>query len=348
MTTESSTVSFIKRNYKSWIGFLISGVLLWRTLKAGRVDLSHIKLEGEEWFFFITGILLFVASIWMFSIRTKLLWVTQKRTSESIKAYSSIVIGNFYNCLLPGNLGEGVRVWHFSQKNRVSLVASASTVVTEKWIDAQLFAVVVTVLMIGLPFIGHYVTYTLISVALLVIATVVAYVFLTVSKTFERNVWGIIISLHRKTGVLLYKLYYACKTNVSHLLKNRLLLRYILVSLSILVLNLGQFYFVLKAVGVTEQLITPYTLLTLASAMMVIAIIPSAPSNIGVMHYGVFSTLQLLAQQHNVVNSPANLQSFALFGVYVHLSYLIPEIIMGLAFVLAERKTLFGHAKSHV
>lgn len=341
MNWDNGVLRFLRVNIRTLLGFAISGILLWRTFDASSLNFKQIELSGSQWLFFTGAILLFALSIGLFSIRTKLLWITDMSQTGRIKAYSSLIIGNFYNCLLPGNLGEGVRVWHFSQKNKVSLVRSLATVVTEKWIDAQLFAVIVLGLFITGPFISHYITYTLLAVAVVVAILCITYQVLTRSKRIDKLIWRTVLSIHRKVGIFFFRLYRACRSNIDHLVKHNLLWRYVGFSLGILSLNLLQFYCLLHAAGVRPELITLFTMLTIASAIMVIAIVPSAPSNIGVMHYGVYSALILLAQQNDVTPTAVDLKTFALFGVYLHLSYFIPEIVMGLAFIVIERKKLF-------
>jgi hypothetical protein len=106
-------------------------------------------------------------------------------------------------------------------------------------------------------------------------------------------------------------------------------------------LNILQFLLLMKVAGVAEPVAGLYSSFLIAMSIMIIAIIPSAPSNIGVMHYGIYATLILAANQYGLSSDGPSLKSYALFAIYLHLSYVIPEVVLGIIFVVKERRLMF-------
>ena len=327
-------------NFKTFAGFSISGILLFITFRNSGLQLQDLHLSSTEWFYFIAAIVVFVFATWLQSFRSKLLWIRGDEALSDIHTYRSLIIGNFYNCLLPGNLGEGVRAWHFSRKNSKPISNALAGIVTEKWTDAQMFVPVSLVLLSMKPFVGHYILYAICFTSLLVVVLTIIYTIMRYNRRAEKSAWQLVLLL-KKTGRFLYRVYYHTNALLSNLKRNKVLLPYLVLCFAFFILNITQFYFLLKAAGVQYPVDGIYSAYLTALSIMIIVIVPSAPSNVGVLHYGLYSTLVLAAQQYGVHPTAAHLKSYAFFGVLVHLSYFIPEILLGVVFVVKERETIF-------
>lgn len=329
-------------NLKSFLGFAISALLLYLTFQNSGLQLKDLNLKGAEWFYFSGAIAVFVFATWLQSFRTKLLWLSGSVKLKDINTYSSLMIGNFYNCLLPGNLGEGVRAFHFSRKNNKTFAESLSGIITEKWTDAQMFVPVSLVLLSMKPFVNHYILYAICYTSLLVVALTIIHTVMRRYRYVEKRVWHFIL-LFKKTGRFLYRVYYHTNSLLSNLKKNGVLAAYLTLCFAFFFLNITQFYLLLKAAGVQAPVDGIYTAYLTALSIMIIVIVPSAPSNIGVMHYGLYITLILAAKQYGIVPDVLGLKSYALFAIYVHLSYIVPEVTLGVAFVVKERHLIFSN-----
>lgn len=327
-------------NLQSVIGFAISGALLWLLFKNSGLQWQQIQLHGVQWCYFGGAVAVFVFSLTLYALRAQLIWQSPARSLGSIYAYESLVLGNFYNCLLPGNLGEGMRAWHFSRKNKVPFSRALAGILTEKWLDAQVFAVLTVILFCLKPFPSHYVSYALGFTALAVAGLTVLHMLFLYSRATEKFVWRVVM-LAGKPGKYLFKLY--THTN-AHLKTMRLqgnLWRFVVFFVLIFFFNALQFYLLLKASGIQPPVAGTYTAYLIALSMMIIAFIPSAPGNVGVLHYGVYTVLILAAGQYGLTPAPLDLQHFALFGIYAHLSFLLPETLMGIVVLIKERKVIF-------
>ncbi len=329
--------------WRSIPGFVISAALLWLTFYKSGLRLNDIQLHGEQFCYFAGAIVVLVFSFWLYSIRAKLIWQNGTKQNASIQTYDSFIIGNFYNSILPGNLGEGVRAWHFSRKNKLPFTRSLAAIITEKWLDAQVFAVLVIVFFLLKPFAPHYIYYALGNTALAVFILSVVYIIMGKNIRIEKTFWHIVLRFG-KAGKVLYKMYSHTGSHLRNMRQHSSMWKYLVLFMLIFVLNGLQFFLLQKAAGIPAPIAGMYSSFLISLSMMIIAFVPSAPGNIGVLHYGVYSAMILAAQQYAIAPDVKNLQSYALFGVYVHLSYFIPEVLMGIVFVVKGKKFLFGSA----
>lgn len=331
---------FILENLGILLSFCISGVLLWLTIKSSGLVLQKLALSGTQLAYFAAAVFSFVLATWVQSVRAKLFWVSDRRRFKDIHAYKSLVVGNFYICLLPGNLGEGMRAWHFSKKNKVPFSRSLAAVLAEKWIDAQAFVLLALILFSMKAFYRHYISYAIAGTAIVVMVLSVIYTLMRRYRHLEKALWGVVLML-KKPGRFLYRLYWHTICHLSNVRKQGHIGGYVLLCLIIISLNLLQFYLLLKCAGITGDECSFYTAFLAATSMMIIAFVPSAPSNVGVLHYGIYSVLLMAAAQYNYKPGSMDLQNYALYAVYLHLSLVMPEIVIGAVVLVLERKIMF-------
>lgn len=298
---------------------------------------QQLQLSLQGWLYFGLAAAIFLFTVWMHSQRVKQMWFLPQPT----QAFSSLIIGNFYNCLLPGNLGEGMRAWHFSRKNKVPLSRSAANIILEKVLDAQMY-IVVTLAWYALE---GYKQNNLNLLIVGVCAGVAAYTLIWVIWLRHSHHTKKLARLAlpqkklRKEG---YKLYLHFRSQIKDIMQRGTLLNYVAIGFSMFLLNAVQYLIIMKAVGIPASLITFSNGYYVGLCMVIIMFIPSAPGNIGVMHYGLYTVMAYLAQyQMPGAQSPLLLQQYALFAVFIHLSCMIPEIISGAVFLWLERKYIF-------
>lgn len=334
----------IRKNltFRTFLGFAISGVLLVVTIHKSGLNGNDFRLDGTQWFYFGAAVAAFVVSVWIQAVRARVLWVSKNSRLKSVDTYGGFLIGNFYNSLLPGNLGEGVRAYHFAQKHSVPFSKSLAAILTEKWIDARMFVIFVALLYAVKPFPGHAISYALVVTCSVIVFLSILYPILRTHRRLEHWIWLRIVRLGRRPARFLYRLYRHTTDHLYRLVRERQMGRYISVGMIVFFSNILQFYFLLKAAHVPAPVDGLYTASFTAVSMMVIAFIPSAPGNVGVLHYGIYLALVLLAGMYGTVPDDAALRSYALFGVCIHASYFIPEVVMGIVFVVKERQVLFN------
>lgn len=328
-------------NIRSLIGFAISFILLWLTIRQSGLEWNNITLSVTQWYYFAGAMASFMVSVWLQSVRAKFIWMDGGRKFRDIDTYSGFIVGNLYNCIIPANLGDGVRAYHFSKKHGVTFSRSLAAIVTEKLLDAWVFIIYGALLFVCKPFVPNTVSYVILYVGLGAIGFWVLLGFMLRYKKLEKTLWIPVWYLAKKPGRFLYRLYRQTTNHLQELHRKKMLVYYIVMSLIAFAVNMVQFMLLMKVVGIQEPLYSLYTGILISAGSMVLVFIPSAPSNLGILHYGTYLILLFAAELYHVVPSPENLQKYALFGVYMHLSFFIPEIILGIIFLIKERNWVF-------
>lgn len=317
------------------VGFALSAGLLWLTWHQSSITLADWRFTATTAIHLAGAVLVFLAGLGVHVYRAHLLWKSYQPLSVGTVA-GSLLIGNFFNVVLPGNLGEVVRAWHFHRKVKVSFWKSAAGIITEKFVDAQLFLAALLLLFVLWRQAWHEAVLQALFVvwAGIWVANGVLWLMLK-NPAAEKKLWAIVPGkVLRKS---LFRTFRYLIQHVVQLKKNGRLTGFSLIGYLLLACNMLQYYFVLKAAGITYPMNTAGTLFLLAMVMVVINVTPSAPGSAGVVHYGIFATLMLAARWLHLPQQPA---AFALAGVYLHLSYFLPESLMGAYMVWRERKVL--------
>lgn len=333
----------VKRS--SWLrtilGFFLSSALLWVTIKKSNLHIETLYLNKMQWIYFGCACVLFVVAVFLLALRAKLIWIDQIKNNSSFKTFEALCIGNFYNCVLPGNLGEGVRAYYFSRLHHLPFTFSLATIFTEKWIDAQLFVGLALILFATKPITLNLTTYIIVNTAVVVYIAGIAYYAMRTFRPLEIRVWHTLF-LAGRAGKYLYRIYWNVNFQISVLKRKRNLSKFVILSLSIFSINTLQFYTLMQVAGIDYPVGSIYSAYFIAVSMIIIMFVPSAPSSIGVLHYGIYSVLVFIETQCNVLPTADGLQKYAMYAVYLHLSCFLPEVLIGIYYIIKEQDLLFG------
>jgi uncharacterized protein (TIRG00374 family) len=314
--------------------FIISGVLFYYTIQNSGLQWSNLLLNKIQWFWLSTSMIVFLFTVWVQSVRIRVPWKSYFKKSAP-DTFNGLMIGHFYNGLLPGNAGEALRAWHFSRKNKISFIRALASQGVEKYVDASNFILYTLILLFLVRDTTlHFRVAGLVCVA--VTGVFLLYLLIIFSKKTDRVLLGFLINFFA-TGKMLYKLHYHIKSFLM-VLSSRQIISYLLLGYFMFALNVLQYYIIFLVADVPPELATVSNGFLVAVAMVIVYIIPSAPGNTGVIHYGVYSMLLLLAKEKGMTESPELTQSLAAYTIYLHLSYFIPEVFAGAFTVIKERK----------
>lgn len=332
-----------KIKLSTWLGFTISGVLLWLLIKQGGLEWNQILIVVEDYsslLYLVVSMILFVLMTVLHSIRTRVIFVDQTTALKDISAYPSLALGNLYNCLLPGNLGEGVRAVHFGRVNNKSLPSTLAVLVVEKIIDA----LCVMPLLLGMFLFPsfqslHLGRYVLPSAALILSCICLMLTFIR-NKKLNRLIFRLMPG--KTLRRFLFKIYRHFIQHCLRLWHQKTIIVFVLIAYAMFTLNVFQYFFILKMIKIEPPLLGIFSAYLLSLCMVFIAFIPSAPGNIGVAHYGIFAAMMFLAGTYGINVTPALKGQFVLVGISLHFSYFAPEILIGLFFLIKEHSRLFS------
>lgn len=238
-------------NYREIIVTIISVILLLVTVQKSGLKWSHLQISMEQWGYFILSMLVLLLTIWVQSIRVKIPWRNWFQHNE-VDTFNGLMIGNFYNCLLPGNLGEGMRAWHLSKKNKVSFIRALASLGVEKYIDALNF-VLYTCILYTL-FVGIRIDLvTMMMLSGVVILIFLFYILIITNRRVEKLFMGKIV-VKLPTGKWLYKLHFHIKSFLLRLTKKQIV-AYLLLGYIIFALNVAQYFLVMKVADIPPVLV---------------------------------------------------------------------------------------------
>lgn len=345
MILNSSFKSFLKESqlFRTSIGVGISIFLLILLFNKSQLEIKTALdsiTSSFKIFLLLSAMLLFVLMTWLHSLRTKVIYYDSKKSIANIKALDSLLLGNFYNCTLPGNVGEGVRAWHFSRKNNIPLNNTISIFFVEKSLDALMVGGLLLLPVIFNKFSFHVVQFSFLMTAFAVSIFSICFFLVLTKKKLVKKALG--FAPNKKLRFFLFKLYINFKCHIERMIETRSIYLFVVISYSMFLINIMQFQLVLWCVDLPNSMQSFFSAFVLSLTMIIVMFIPSAPGNLGIAHYGLFISLEYIAEVQEISLSKENLQQMALATIFMHLSYFLPEVLLGVFVLLKERKKLFG------
>jgi len=122
------------KNWKSWIGFVISAAILY--LAFHRIDFRLLleNLQGANYLYLIPIVFIIFLSMALRALRWGYLLLPIKKIGFP-NLFASILIGFMANNVLPVRMGEFVRAYIIGRSERIRKSASFGTVVVERLFD---------------------------------------------------------------------------------------------------------------------------------------------------------------------------------------------------------------------
>lgn len=311
-------MKFQKKHVKI-LGWLISIIFLYLTFKNTNFSLilEHFK--------YINPYLILIAFVFdfvFFAIRgfyqiNNLLYI--KPNIRFSISFSSIAVAQFYNNIFPARLGEVIRTFFLSKRENIQKITILSYIFIEKIIDF-IFVFFLFLLIVVTGFKGF-------GVDKVIIATIFVLAFiitgLIVYIRFNLNILNILLKIApEKFHDLLQKL----NSEVLNGLKFYQSVKQVAIGISLMLASwiIIMLIFWLISYPYVKLLGLPYYSCLFFMVFSVISLsVPSAPSGIGVMHYGLFLAVKLLIG--NPVESQINM--IAAFVIVLHFFLVLLDIV---------------------
>lgn len=283
-----------------------------------------------------------IVQTWGLGIRWRFVFAEQQNTHQA-NAVASYWLGNFYNNLLPGRLGDLVRAYHFSKKSGLKYQITIAGLISEKAVAVQTL----------LFFAAIYLAFFRISINLLNnVVAVFALIILMANAGllyFMYNAWFVkaVLRLIPMKGAarMLYGLFLNFIAQIKHLWLSKKIIGFVVFDIALYGVGVLTTYLILMTAGLEDVFQDIAIYLGFPIFFMVIHFIPSAPSSAGVVHYGTYKILMLIAASK--IHVTPELENKIIFSTIIcHLVYFVPETIIGSYYMLKERHLLFGFRRS--
>lgn len=330
---------FPSLRWQDFIGLAISAGFLYATLVQTSDSFWLTGLSTRQWLLSIAASFCTVAVIVVQGYRMRWFLAPAPWRIEQISGFPSVNIGNLYNAVLPGNIGEFIKTHHFARKNRIPFRTAMACWVGEKFFDGLQTAFICLLMLVFPPlFVSNlkWVFFIPIVGAILCVGVILmSYKRPKMLTMFFRFI------PHKQVAITLYKTFLGFRNQLCDKKGRFRLYAFVLGALIMGVLNISGFTFNMLAGNIPEALLTIDTVLVICVLMALVYFVPSAPSSIGVLHYGVYTSLTLMAGIKGILLTPEVKDSFVLTAFLIHATYSIPEIVLGAVYLIKERRLVF-------
>ena len=122
------------RNWRLWVGLLISLVFIALAIRGQDLSLVRESLGAADYRFLPLALLLYFAGVLMRTLRWRYLLAPVRRL-RARQLFSIVVIGYMANNILPWRIGEVVRGYVLRQREGIPTSASLATIAVERIFD---------------------------------------------------------------------------------------------------------------------------------------------------------------------------------------------------------------------
>ncbi len=123
------------RNLRLWGSILVSAFFLWLALRGQDLTQTASSLAEAQYWYVVPALVLYFTGVWVRAVRWRVLLTPMGRFPVS-SLFPVVVIGYMANDILPARMGEVVRVYVLSQRERIPKASALGTVVVERLLDA--------------------------------------------------------------------------------------------------------------------------------------------------------------------------------------------------------------------
>ena len=255
-----------------------------------------------------------------------------------VQTFQSLLMGHFFNAILPSRLGELARPLHLSKKHGQKFATIFGTCVIERIFDgfSVILLLIVSLVLLGA---GSVELVQAGAIGGAVYLSGLIFVWLVLKRTtlifsiFQKLGFGKITEMitdkidELKSGFELIK-------NKNHFFN------IILWTIILWTTNVYANYILLKSFELPPELITTYSAILMTAAVGLAYTLPSAPSSIGVYNYAIILVLELVARKSGIDLNPELKNSIVMASFVIWIASIIPDLVIGLTIIYKDRKTI--------
>lgn len=328
----------IKIGLSDFIGLAVSVFFLALTLRDFTFEPTAIPWNKTTVILLAAAFLLTIMPTYFNAIRFRLFFAGKQGEFKRVRTFPSYFVGHFYNAVLPGNLGEGVKIYHLSKKYSLNHKDVLAYWFCEKYLDSLVLPVIIIP---PLFLLKNVYMQLLLSGLLSLIALAILYVYIGKRVIWIKKLPFRLLPI-KKVRRYIYSIFVRFLKIYNKFYEDKRLFLFLGISLFFYFLVLVYNYVVILLADLPATFLSVESLMLLGTMLLLTHFVPSAPSSAGVLHYGVYSSLIMLATHYNVEVSEILKNKFVIASMYFHFILFFSDVIIGSYFVYRERKWLFA------
>ncbi len=317
----------LKKRGGLWLGTILAVAFMFFFFRGANLAEMASTVAHADYYLMVPAVVAYFIGVWLRALRWSFFLAPLGRFT-SWRLFSPVVIGFTINNILPGKLGLLARAYIVGEREKISKVASGTSIIVDQLFDAValvLFVVVVS-LFVSIP--GW--TRGIVTVASVVYLGLLGLFWLLVSfpnaaKRLVGPVYRRLPPLWQKRTSVWVEL---CLTGLHTLRSPGRIAVVFLLSILVWLMESAMFYLI--AQGFRLDLSFPMVVLVVAVANLAL-VIPSMPGGIGPFDYFGKQTLLLF----NVTESAATA-----YIAVAHFVLLFPITLLGLFLLWRQRRAI--------
>ncbi len=320
------------RNWRVWLGVVISLFFLYLALQGVRLDEALHALTSTNYLWIVPSLVSYFIGVWLRALR----WHFLLRPVKSLGAnylFPTVVIGYMANNILPARLGELVRAYILGEREKVSKSATLATIVVERMFDGLTMIGFMVVVLWLFPWGSgpgaELLTGILRVGAPLFLIALLGFLLVASSRSLAERLVG--FGLRFLPGRLrdgIGKIVMSFLDGLAVLRSPRDVLAVFGLSVAIWLFEAGMYYIIMLGFPFRQ----PYYVLVLATAAAnLFTIAPSTPGYVGVFDYPVRATLSLFGVPDSLA---------ATYTLVLHAALYLPVTLLGVYYMWREGLSL--------
>ena len=309
-------------------GIGISAVFLWLAIKQVDIKTTVEILKGTNYLYFFPVFLFGCLDFFFRSLRWRALLLPLKKCSI-FNIFSIFAISTFATTVLPMRLGELVKIVFLSEKESISKIGVAGSVVMERVFDLLVIFLFLTITVSVFGLLGDFRKFWNYGFMLFLVPFSGMLCLVFIGEKAASAIEKYIAVLSKKAAVKAGRIMRSFLIVFEGIKNVRIFIIVCFLSLTVWSLNSSVFYFMAKSVGITE-LTYPGAVFIMVITCLGIAL-PSSPGFIGVFEYfGVIASGALGIDKNRALGFILLLHSVQIFSV----------VVIGLFFLAREQLSI--------
>jgi glycosyltransferase 2 family protein len=339
------------RDKKFWIGVLISVFFLYLAFREENFGQIAAALGKVQYWALIPALVFYFAGVWIRAVRWGVLLSPLRRGIHPYHLFKVLVIGYMGNDILPARLGDVIRVYVLSRRERVTKSATLATILVERIFDGLTMIGFLTVSALFIALNSEMTTILRVTSALFV-AGLLVFIFLAASPDRITTMVRLILGRSPIGSLIPVALHERALHMTSSFVEGLAVLRSWRGVLSVMGLSVAAWaaeatmYYIIGAWGFGLTLpVHAYTITTAAANLG--TLVPSSPGYIGVFDgiakvvlAGLFKIDSSLALSYVVVLHAALYFPVTIWGLF----YMARESVSWRELAALEKKEAAGEA----
>ncbi len=312
------------RNWKLWLGVVVSAVCLWIALRGLDFHTFWMVVREANYWWLVPGIGVYFLAVWARTWR----WHYMLRHLAAVplsRLFPIVVIGYMGNNVYPARAGEVLRSYVLKRKEHVPITASLATVVLERLFDGLVMLLFVFVTLPFAPLPPVYASLITVLSALFLAATAL---FLAIAARPARMsrayTWlvGRLVPVRFRPSV--HGLFDRFVEGLQSLRSPRELALIFLSSTLIWLTETGKYWFVMHAFPFETSFLV---LMLMTAVVNLFTTLPSTPGYIGTFHVPGIAVLMAFGIDQAVATG---------YTVVLHVALWLPITALGAWYMLSE------------